>query len=228
VRGPSLELERGEALALCDALLGPGRAPSTLALVRDGRVLALVDAELGPARRPASAPLALGGRARAGARVRVLDPAAPPGDAVPELAASCAALPATQAVLAAAARVRLPSAWLVEDGAYGLGIREDRDGPAALICARVRGGRLERLAGGAALGVTDVPRDAASLAELLLRRLGRPVALVLGARSALRAIASATRPASALERARIRRALEVATPSRRAALALVGMRLLGL
>jgi hypothetical protein len=228
VRGPSLELERGEALALCDALLGPGRAPGTLALVRDGRVLAVVDAELGPARRPASAPLALGARAAAGARVRVLDPAAPLGEAVPELAASCAALPATRAVLAAAARVRLPSAWLVEDGAYGLGIREDRDGPAALICARVRGGRLERLAGGAALGVADVPRDAASLAELLLRRIGRPVALVLGTRSALRAIASSTRPASALERARIRRTVDVATPSRRAALALVGMRLLGL
>ncbi len=228
MKAPSLELDRGEALALVDALLGPERAPTTLALVRAGRVLAVVDAEAGPARRPASAPLALGARAAAGARVLALDPSAPPGDAALELGASFSALPATRALVAAAARVRLPLPWLVEDGAYAIGIREDRDGPAALVCARVRAGRVERLVGGSALDVAELPRDTAALAELVLRRLGRPIALALGTRSALRAIAGSTRPASVLERARIRRTLDVATPSRRTALLLVGMRLLGL
>jgi len=228
VKAHALDLDRVEALALCDELLGPNRSPATVSLVRDGRVVALVDARLGPARRPASTPLLLGARASAGARVLALDVAAPPADPLADLAASLLALPSVGALLAAAARLRMSPAWLVEDGVYALGVRADADGPAALICARVRSGRLERLVGGSALETSELPADAAALAELALRKLGRPVAVAMGTRSALRAIAHAPRPLSALERARIRRFVEVQTPSRRTSFTLVALRVLGL
>jgi hypothetical protein len=231
VRRLRIELDRVEASALHEALLGETEAaPAAWALVRGDRVAQVVHAVHGPARsadpRPALA--ALGGlRDAAGGSVIAI--AAESLDATPEaeLAASLADLPSVRAVLAAAARLRVPPDWLVQDGAYALHVRADAAGPEAFVCARVRDGRLDRLAGGRALGVAELPPEVPALADLVLRRVGRPIVVAAGTRAALRAVARSPRPASALERARIRRKVEVAALSRRVSLALFTLRLMG-
>jgi hypothetical protein len=132
-----------------------------------------------------------------------------------------------RAVLAAAARLRVAPDWLVQDGAYALHVRADPSGPEAFVCARVRDGRLDRLAGGRALGMSELPPEVPALADLVLRRIGRPLLVAAGTRAALRAVARSPRPAATLERARIRRKVEVAALSRRLSLALLALRLLG-
>ncbi len=226
-----IELDRVEASALHEALLGATETePAAWALVRGDRVAQVVHAVHGPARsadpRPALA--ALGGlRDAAGGSVVAI--AAERLTATPEaeLAVSLAELPSVRAVLAAAGRLRLSPDWLTPDGAYALHVRADPAGPEAFVCARVRDGRLDRLAGGRALGVAELPGDVSALADLVLRRVGRPIVVAAGTRAALRAVARSPRPAAALERARIRRKIEVAALARRVSFALVALRLLG-
>jgi hypothetical protein len=231
VKALRIELDRVEAAALREALLGETEAsPAAWVLVRGDRVAQVVHAVHGPARaadpRPALA--ALGG-VRDAAGGSVLAIAAERLGTTPEaeLAASLGELAAVVAVRAAAARLRVPLAWLVEDGVYALHVRADASGPDAVVCARVRDGRLERLVGGRALGAAEPPAELPALADLVLRRVGRPIVVAAGTRAALRAVARSPRPAATLERARIRRRVEVAALSRRVTLALVALRLLG-
>jgi hypothetical protein len=226
-----IELDRVEASALREALLGETEAaPAAWALLRGDRVAQVVHAIHGPARaadpRPALA--ALGGlRDAAGGSVVAIAAERLAATPEAELAASLADLPSVRSVRAAAERLRVPPEWLVEDGVYGLHVRPDASGPEAFVCARVRGGRLERLVGGRALEAAELPADVSALADLVLRRVGRPILVAAGTRAALRAVARSPRPASTLERARIRRRIDVAPISRRASLALVALRLMG-
>ncbi len=226
-----IELDRVEASALREALLGETEAaPAAWALVRGDRVAQVVHAVHGPARSAdtRSALAALGGlRDSAGGSVVAI--AAERLTATPEaeLAASLAELPSVRAVRAAAARLRVRMEWLLEDGVYALHVRADAAGPEAFVCARVRDARLERLVGGRALGAAEPPAEIAALADLVLRRVGRPILVAAGTRAALRAIARSPRPAATLERARIRRKVEVAQLSRRISLALGALRVMG-
>jgi hypothetical protein len=212
-----VELDRREREVLRD--LFPERAPSgsTLELVEasagglERRVLQRVDASSGPVRgaldTPVAGALALG----------------PVSAGVPGADVDLAPLRALEVIDARLRRLRLSPGLLREDGVYALAL--SGESPPVLFALRLRAGRPERLTGGAELGWDGVPTG---LPELLRLRLGRPRLVLAGELAALRALIRSARPASALEHASIRGEVEALYVSRRLALGLPALRLLGL
>ncbi len=226
--GARAELGADEAAALRRALLGAEAGEPEVcafALVRSGRALGVVRSDRGPAPDAAAAARLLA-RGRSGAD-RVVRLELGPGG-VAEVRADPPRFPAAAAARAVARRLRFPLRWLFEDGAYGVLIRPAEGGPARVICARLRAGRLEWLVGGRELGLDAGPFDAVALCLTLRRRVGRPVLVAAAGPEALREIAASARPVSAFERARMRGDLELVALSRRLSLPLVALRLLGL
>lgn len=138
----------------------------------------------------------------------------------PARIAALAALRALPFGLASRAARALPA------GVYALAIEAGPRGPGCLLCVRIRRGSIERLVGGSALGLgRGLPEREKWLGAV---RLLGPLQLAVSApRESVRAILNSARPASALERIRIREALRVERLSARVGALLLALRLFG-
>ena len=208
-----VDLDRDEVAALRELLADRGADGRTLELVRDGRVLQRVEGLRGPLRDPAA-----GAAAGPAVRVDVDEALDPPSWLHP-------ALPAERAV-APLQRLGPLWRWLCADGVFAVAIRRHQ-APPVVVWARLRDGRVERLAGGSALDAPERGPAGTALVSLLRRRLGRPRAVVEGSLAALRAVAWSRRPATAFEYARMRGEIQVSLLAPRISLGLLLLRLLG-
>jgi hypothetical protein len=247
VSGIEAELSPREMDWLRALVLGPEAAERRLvALARGGRVVHAVRSDPGSRGGPvAAASLARIGPASGAAALRAL-PEAQGAERVVLIRADAArangaslladaldgaasADPPWLAALATlrrvAGRLGVGLGSLLPDGAYGAIARERPAAAPLCVFARVKGGRVERLVGGDALGFADVKLDDAARADRAARRVGRMQLLVTGSTAALRALVTSPRPAAALEHARIRGQLDVPAVSGRVSATLLALRL---
>jgi hypothetical protein len=117
---------------------------------------------------------------------------------------------------------------LLPDGVYALLSASVQEAAPLAICLRLRRGSIERIAGSEAIAGSE---EAGSPGELLLRvrrQLGPLVLALVGRPASLAALLASPRPASTLERARIRGEIEAPVLSRRVSATLLALRLVGL
>lgn len=122
--------------------------------------------------------------------------------------------------------LRVPVGRLFPDGGYALLESSANGDPTRVVWARVAGGHPEEIGGSTALGASDT-EDPDELLAALRERVAPLHLAVSGSTVALRALAASTRPANALEHARIRETLSVLALSPRFALSLLALRMVG-
>ena len=147
-----VDLDRQELTALRELLADCEADGRVLELVRDDRVLQRVEGLRGPLRDPAAG-------AASGPVVRLdVD------EAFPDPSAWAQELPAVRAA-APLRRLGPLWRWLCADAVFAVAIRRD-PAPPVVVCVRLRNGRVERLAGGAALGAAELGQSGTALVTL--------------------------------------------------------------
>jgi hypothetical protein len=107
----------------------------------------------------------------------------------------------------------------LEDGAYVFASPPTGDLGWRVACLRLRSGKVERIAGAAAIGVTSTDSDDA-LIRCVRSQVGVPRIVLVGSEGELRHLALSSRPLNQLERSAILGVLTIVARSRRLAVAL--------